>query len=230
MSVEKALEEIRKGNIVLIYDFDDREKETDMVIASEFVTRDTIRLMRKDGGGLICTTTPYDIANKVGLPFMSDVYQDDATKYPILSAMTPNDIPYDNTKSSFGLTINHRKTFTGITDNDRTLTIREYVKTIFQDKTGKEIAENLGKNFRAPGHVHLLNTAEVPLKDRKGHTELANALMVMAGVKPSATICEMIGDDGNSMSKEETIQYAEKHGLIFITGNEIIKDWNIFNK
>lgn len=228
MSVKKALEEIRRGNIVLVYDFDDREKETDMVIASEFVTHDIIRIMRKDGGGLICTTTPYDIANKIGLPFMSDVYQDDSVKYPILSEMIPNDIPYDNTKSSFGLTINHRKTFTGITDNDRTLTIREYVKTIFQNKTEKEIAADLGKNFRAPGHVHLLNTAKIPLKDRKGHTELANALMVMAGVKPSATICEMIGDDGNSMRKEETIKYAEKHGLIFVTGNEIIKVWDTF--
>lgn len=216
--------------MVLIYDFDDREKETDMVIASEFVTHDIIRTMRRDGGGLICTTTPYDVASKIGLPFMSDVYQDDAIKYPILSAMAPYDIPYDNTKSSFGLTINHRKTFTGITDNDRTLTIREYVKTIFQNKTGKEIAMELGENFRAPGHVHLLNTAKIPLKDRKGHTELANALMIMANVKPSATICEMMGDDGNSMRKEETIKYAEDHDLIFITGDEIIKAWNIFSK
>lgn len=230
MSIEKALKRIKKGNMVLIYDFDDREKETDMVIASEFVTHDIIRTMRRDGGGLICTTTPYDVASKIGLPFMSDVYQDDATKYPILSAMAPYDIPYDNTKSSFGLTINHRKTFTGITDNDRTLTIREYVKTIFQNKTGKEIAMELGENFRAPGHVHLLNTAKIPLKDRKGHTELANALMIMAGVKPSATICEMMGDDGNSMRKEETIKYAEDHDLIFITGDEIIKAWNIFSK
>lgn len=230
MSIEKALKRIKKGNMVLIYDFDDREKETDMVIASEFVTHDIIRTMRRDGGGLICTTTPYDVASKIGLPFMSDVYQDDAIKYPILSAMAPYDIPYDNTRSSFGLTINHRKTFTGITDNDRTLTIREYVKTIFQNKTGKEIAMELGENFRAPGHVHLLNTAKIPLKDRKGHTELANALMIMANVKPSATICEMMGDDGNSMRKEETIKYAEDHDLIFITGDEIIKAWNIFSK
>lgn len=228
MSIEKALEDIRNGKMILIYDFDDRERETDMTIASQFVTHETLRTMRKYGGGLVCTTTPYDIAKAVGLPFMSDVFWDDSEKYPLLRAMAPNDIPYDNTKSSFGVTINHRGTYTGITDNDRALTITEYVKTIFQNKSPGEIAEDLGRNFRAPGHVHLLNTAERPLETRKGHTELANAMMVMAGVKRSATICEMMGDDGNSEKKECTMRYAEEHGLTFVTGDEIIDAWNNF--
>ena len=228
MSVEKALEEIRKGKIVLVYDFDDRERETDMTIASEFVTNETLRTMRKDAGGLVCTTTPYDVAKKIGLPFMADVFWDDIEKYPLLRGMAPNDIPYDNTKSSFGVTINHRKTYTGITDNDRALTITEYAKTIFQDKSPEEIRADLGKNFRTPGHVHLLNTCEMPLVTRKGHTELVNALVKMAGVRQSATICEMMGDDGNSMRKELTKKYAEKNGLVFVTGDEIVEAWNRF--
>lgn len=197
-----------------------------MTVASEFVTAGVIKTMRKDAGGLLCTTTPYCISKKIGLPFMSDVFWDDIEKYPVLRYMAPNDIPYDNTKSSFGVTINHRKTYTGITDNDRALTITEYAKTIFQDKSGEELRIELGKNFRTPGHVHLLNTSEMPMVTRKGHTELVNALVTMAGVKRSATICEMMGDDGNSMKKEQTMKYAEDHDLVFVTGDEIVKAWN----
>ena len=228
MSVEKALEDIRNGKIVLVYDFDDRERETDMTIASEFVTHETLRTMRKDAGGLVCTTTPYALAKRLGLPFMSDVYRDDIERYPILRRMAPNDIPYDRTKSSFGITVNHRKTYTGITDNDRALTITEYTRIIFQDKPDEEIIKELGENFRSPGHVHLLNASEFPLRDRKGHTELTNALMIMAGVRQSATICEMMGDDGNSEKKAVTKEYAEEHGLTFVTGDEIISAWNEF--
>jgi 3,4-dihydroxy 2-butanone 4-phosphate synthase len=225
MGIEKALEDIRAGKMVLVYDFDYREKETDMTVASEFVTHETLRTMRKDGGGLVCTTTPYKVAKAVGLPFMSDVFWDDAGKFPLLKAMAPLDIPYDHTKSSFGITINHRDTYTGITDNDRALTIRKYAETIFQDKDPAGIAADLGAHFRAPGHVHLLNTTEKILENRRGHTELCTALMFMAGVKPSATICEMMGDDGNSMQKADTHAYADKHGLTFVTGDEILEAW-----
>ncbi|MCL2711903.1 MAG: 3,4-dihydroxy-2-butanone-4-phosphate synthase [Methanomassiliicoccaceae archaeon] len=225
MELQKVIEEIRNGKIVLVYDFDDRERETDMVIASEFITPDVIKKMRKDAGGLICTTTPYRIAKELGLPFMSDVFFDDNGKYPLLKAMAPTDIPYDNTRSSFGITINHRGTYTGITDNDRSKTISEYARTIFSSASADERKYQLGKNFRAPGHVHLLNTSENILETRKGHTELATALMMMASVKPSATICEMLGDDGNAMKKEETIAYAKKNGYLFLEGNDIIEEW-----
>lgn len=228
MSVVRAIEDIREGKPILIYDFDDRERETDITIASEFITHDVIREMRKSGGGLLCTTTPYDVAKRLGLPFLSDVFAIAGAKNPLLKGMAPDDIPYDNTKSSFGLTINHRKTYTGITDYDRALTIREYARTIFQDKPDSEIINDLAHNFRAPGHVHLLNTSENILSTRKGHTELSTAMMIMAGVKPSATICEMMGDDGNSMKKEDCITYGKRMNYTFVTGDEIISAWNIF--
>jgi 3,4-dihydroxy 2-butanone 4-phosphate synthase len=182
-------------------------------------------MMRKDAGGLICTTTPFGIAKEMGLPFMSDVFRDDSGRYPLLRAMAPTDIPYDNTRSSFGVTINHRRTYTGITDHDRSLTITEYARTIFSDAAVNDKIKDLGKNFRAPGHVHLLNTSENILANRKGHTELTTALMIMAGVWPSATICEMMGEDGNAMSKKDVIEYAERNGCSFVEGNDIIEAW-----
>jgi len=225
MRLKDAVNDIRNGKIVLVYDFDDRERETDMVIASQYITPDAIRIMRKDAGGLICTTTPHSVAKELGLPFMSDVFSDDSIKYPLLRAMAPTDIPYDNTRSSFGITINHRRTYTGITDNDRALTISEYSKTIFSNGAAEERTKELGKNFRSPGHVHLLNTSEKILKNRKGHTELATALMMLAGVNASATICEMMGDDGNAMSKKDAKEYASRNGYVFIEGDDIVKAW-----
>ena len=228
MSIERALQDIRDGKIVLVFDFDDREKETDMTLASEFVDTEKVRTLRKDAGGLLCTTTPYALAKDVGLPFLSDTFWDCSDKYPLLKAMAPTDIPYDNTKSSFGITINHRKTYPGIPDSDRALTIKTYADVLFSGKPVEEIQKEMGINFRAPGHVHLLNTSEKILENRKGHTELCTALMIMAGVKPSATICEMMGGDGNAKSKAEVLEYAEKNGMTFITGEEIIAAWNEF--
>ena len=230
MGIEAALEAIRAGKIILIYDFDDRERESDMTVASEFVTPEIVRTMRKDAGGLLCTTTPYRVAESIGLPFLSDVFWDDREKYPILGKMAPTDIPYDSTKSSFGLTINHRDTYTGIPDKDRALTISTYAKVIFQDKPASEIADDMGKYFRAPGHVHLLNSSKHILLNRHGHTELASAMMYMAGVKPSATICEMMGDDCGSRSKAECIEYAKKNDIPFVTGDEVVEAWNEFKK
>ena len=230
MSLEKALEDVRRGKPVLVYDFDDRERESDMTVASEFVTSEIIRKMRKEAGGLICTTTPYGKAKELGLPFLSDVFWDDREKYPLLSMMAPTDIPYDGTKSSFGITINHRKTYTGITDNDRAMTVKAYADIIFQDKPAALIRKDLAENFRAPGHIHLLNTSENILVNRHGHTELCTALMYMAGVKPSATICEMMGDDGGSMCRKDVEAYAEKNGIVVVTGTEIQEAWRKFKE
>ncbi len=228
MEFEKALEEIRAGRPVLVYDFDDREKETDFTVASQFITPQLLGTMRRDAGGLICTTMPGNLAEDLGLPFLSDVFWDDSEKYPILKAMAPTDIPYDRTKSSFGITINHRDTYTGITDRDRALTITEFVKTVFQDAPMERIRSDLGEHFRAPGHVHLLNTTDRILKNRKGHTELCTAMMYMAEVSPSATICEMMGDDGNAMCKADVQDYAERNGLIMVTGEVVMEHWEQF--
>lgn len=228
MDFESILDEVRAGRPILVYDFDDRERECDLTFASEFVTPEAIRTLRKDAGGLICTTVPSAKAKELGLPFMSDVFWDDSWKYPLLAAMAPTDIPYDHTKSSFGITINHRQTYTGITDNDRAMTIKAFVDIAFQDKPAEEIGREMGQSFRAPGHVHLLNTSERILKDRKGHTELCTAMMYMAGVRPSATICEMMADDGGSMPREAVEAFAAERGIPLVTGEEILSRWEDF--
>ena len=222
----KAFEDLRKGKIILIYDADGREEETDMVIASEFVNPDTIMALRKHAGGLICVTVPPEARKCLGIPFMVDVLGQSKGAYPIIDGLKPNDIPYD-AKSSFSLTINHRKTFTGITDKDRALTISEFAKIVkltFSCENGYA-AETFAKNFRSPGHVHLLNASDGLALRRQGHTELATTMMVLAGLTPTATICEMMGDDSYALRKTKAMEYAEKNELVFVEGKDIIDAW-----
>ncbi|UCE91783.1 MAG: 3,4-dihydroxy-2-butanone-4-phosphate synthase [Methanobacteriota archaeon] len=230
-AVPDAIEALRAGQFVLVYDADGREEETDMVIASERVTAAAIRTMRKDAGGLICTTADAAIQDSLGLPFLSELFKDTSERYPVMDELIPNDIPYD-VKSAFGITINHRKTFTGITDNDRALTISEFSKLARraiseEDGWGKRA---FGEGFRAPGHVHLLNASGRILESRFGHTELSTALVIMAGMVPSATVCEMMGDDGNALPKAEAKAYAARNRHVFLEGADVIAAWKEFRK
>jgi 3,4-dihydroxy 2-butanone 4-phosphate synthase len=230
-AVMRALRDLRDGRFALVYDADGREEETDMVIASEFVTSGTVRTMRRDAGGLICTTADPRIRESLGLPFLSEVFQGMAERYPVMKGLTPHDIPYD-VKSAFSITINHRRTFTGITDDDRALTVKEFAelarKAITQeDGWGKR---EFGRGFRAPGHVHLLNTSDKILETRFGHTELSTALVIMAGLVPSATVCEMMGNDGKALPKADARSYADERGLVFLEGAEVVEAWREFQR
>lgn len=229
--IQEAVEDLRKGSIVLIYDADGREEETDLIVASQYATPETVRTLRKDGGGLIFLMVHPVVTEKFKLPFLTDVYQDNSDRYPVFKALVPNDIPYD-TKSSFSLTINHRKTFTGITDVDRAMTMREFAKLAgLASKLHDGYALDLfGKSFRSPGHVPICSASRNLLEERFGHTELSVALLKMADLIPVATGCEMMGDDGNSLSKEEAMAYAEENGNVFLEGREIIEAWKAWSE
>ena len=229
-NVEKALKDLKAGRFCLIYDNDNRERETDLVIASQFATSKDIYRLRKDGGGLICTTVPFFFHERIKMPFLTDLYNQCNGHFKVLSALVANDIPYD-AKSAFSLTINHRRTFTGVTDIDRALTVSEFAKLLQRSEKAKteEIIADFGRNFRTPGHIPLLNTSKDLLSKRQGHTELATAMVIMAGLSPSATICEMMGDDGNALPKDMTKKYAIKNDYSFLTGVEVIAAWQAWN-
>jgi 3,4-dihydroxy 2-butanone 4-phosphate synthase len=216
-----ALAALRRGEIVLVYDGEGREEETDLVVAGQFVTREHVKRMRRDGGGLICVAMHPKIADKLGLPFLVDVWRHAQERYPVLKELEANDIPYDE-KSSFSITVNHRKTFTGITDSDRALTIKELARLAETALNGYSPGL-FGRNFRSPGHVVLLRAADGLLRSRMGHTELSVTLMQMARLTPVAAICEMLGNEGGSLPPGEARDYAEEHDLIFLEGREIKK-------
>ena len=229
--IEQAIADLHKGKFILIYDDDKREGETDLVMASEFVTPKSIRTMRKDGGGLIFIMTSKEVANKLKLPFLADMYSHIDDKYPVLKALVPNDIPYDS-KSSFSLYINHRETFTGITDIDRSLTMKKFAElTKKLDNIDDGHATTMfGKEFRSPGHIPICVAAEKLLDKRKGHTELVVSMMVMANLSPVGSGCEIMGDDGRALKKEDAKKYAKKHNLVFLEGKEVVEAWKKWSK
>ena len=224
--IQQALTDLRQGKLVLIHDADDREGETDFILPAEFVTPSHIRTMRKDGGGLLFLMITDEIANVFHLPFIADVFKNSETEYPVLKSLIADDIPYD-AKSSFSLYINHRDSFTGITDDDRSLTMKSFALLCKQCLTDhvKNPVDELGKRFRSPGHVPICRGSDKPLINRFGHTELSTSLLTMAGITPVACGCEMMGDDGKALSKNDAERYADKHDLTFLEGKEIVKSW-----
>ncbi|GAB6055574.1 3,4-dihydroxy-2-butanone-4-phosphate synthase [Methanobacterium movens] len=223
--IQKALEALRNGEIVLVFDNDNRERETDMIVAAEFMTSAHMTRIRNDAGGLVCVPISSEHSQKLGIPFMTDIMEVAAGKYPVLNELSPTDIPYDE-KSAFSITLNHRETFTGITDNDRAFTIKELAKLCKNENQA-----DLGKLFRAPGHVTLLRAAEGHVLKRKGHTEMSIALMEMAGLTPVAVCCEMMDDEnGESLSTVDARKYAEKHKMVFLNGDDVIESYKKYVK
>jgi len=217
--VEKALQALAQGEFILLYDFDEREGETDFAIRADAVTPRHVLRMRRDGGGLICTAVHPEAARSLGLPFASDILEASALVEKV------GDIPYDrNNHSSFSLWVNHRDTFTGISDHDRALTIRGIAEQVKKSYNGGRA--QFHTYFRTPGHVALLRAADGLLDQRRGQTELSIALAEMAGVTPAVTICEMLDDEtGFALSKADAEAYARKHGLVFVGGREVVEAW-----
>ncbi len=228
--LKQALEDLKNGKPVFVYDADGREEETDIVYASERVGPNEVRFLRKHGGGLICTTISDSLAEQVGLPFLTDVFKSAGAMHPVLRNTLPDTLPYD-TKSAFSLTINHRKCYTGITDKDRALTIAEFGGLVGEVEQGglNTPMDDFTRMFRIPGHVFLLRTSKEILKDRFGHTELSTAMCIMAELPPSATICEMMGDDGNALGREDARKFAEEHECQFLEGKEVVEAWKAWS-
>ena len=227
MMIHKATESIKKGGMALIYDSDDREGETDIVMPAHAVTPKTVATMRRDAGGLICVAIHPAAAQRLGLPFISDVLRcagENGFKTIKSIIEKSGDISYD-TRSSFSLWVNHRDTFTGITDTDRALTITEIGKAVHLSMDGEHV--DFGRDFRTPGHVPLLRAADGLLDERAGQTELSIALAELANITPAMVICEMLDrETGMALSKKDAKVYADMHDLALLDGREIIGAFN----
>ncbi len=226
VDLEEIEAALRRGAPVFVFDSEDREGETDIVFWAPTVTSESIALLRRLGGGLICAVVHPEHAEVIGLPFMVDVYREAGME--LLEALWPDDIPYDE-RSTFSLTVNHRDTFTGVTDEDRALTVRELAR-FFEEEHEDPVAE-FGERFRSPGHVHLLRPFDGLLDERTGHTELSAALLEMCGLEPKvAVICEMLEDGNGAVPPDKAERLASSLGCPFVTGDEILELWDRFKR
>jgi len=208
-TVDRAIAAFRRGRPVCLHDAADREGETDLVYPAGAVTPEAVARLRNDAGGLLCVALSHGVAEAFALPFRVETLDHPAAE--------DHDLAYDE-RSSFSLTVNHRETHTGITDEDRSLTVRALAEAAATPAETDFAAE-----FRSPGHVHLLRAAEGLLADRQGHTELALALADAADLPPAVAVCEMLDDEtGQALTPEDAAAYASREGLAYIEGAQLL--------
>ncbi|HXG05879.1 MAG TPA: 3,4-dihydroxy-2-butanone-4-phosphate synthase [Nitrososphaera sp.] len=219
MSLADAIAALKAGKFVLVHDDKGREDEVDMVIAAEHVKPHHIATMREAAGGLLCLAIANEITTKLGLVYMHDMIGAMGKVNPIFSKLTEGRAAYGD-KSSFSISINHRSTFTGITDNDRALTISKMAEVCRNIDSGG--VEEFASNFRAPGHVPILIASRRLLHDRIGHTELCIYLAKLTGIVPAVALCEMMDSTTHrALSIEAAQKYADKFRIPLVDASEL---------
>ena len=219
MTFDSAISSLKQGEFVMIHDSDGRENEIDMVVAAEFVTPEHIVRMRKHAGGLICLAIDNSLAEKLQLKYMHNMLSlsdqlDNESKNMIMGTAPYGDHP------TFSLSINHKQTYTGITDRDRALTIKE-MSTLYKKDNPKQI---FNSNFKTPGHVPLLLASNGLLSSRTGHTEMSVYLTQLANLSPITAICEMMDSETYSaLSVDKAEKYAKENAIPFINGKELLE-------
>ncbi len=207
--VDRAIEAFRAGRPVLVHDADDREGETDLLYPASAVDTAAVTRLRNDAGGLIFVALSDPVARAFDLPFLHERLDHPASDF--------GDLGYDS-RPSFSLTVNHRDTYTGITDEDRALTVRS-----LGDAAGTPANTDFPAQFRAPGHVHVLRAAPDLLAERRGHTELGVALALAADQPPAVAGAEMLDDEsGRELSPGAAREYAASNGLVYVEGARVV--------
>lgn len=186
-TVEQALEELKRGKIILVTDDEDRENEGDFICAAEFATTENLNFMATHGKGLICMPMSKEICEKLKLPQM----------------VTDNT---DNHETAFTVSIDYAGTTTGISAEERGMTARHCISE-----------DAKPEDFRRPGHMFPLLAKKNGVLERNGHTEATVDLMRLAGLKECGLCCEIMREDGTMMRTTELMELAEKWNICFIT-------------
>ena len=226
-SVEAAVDAFSRGEPVMIFDSAYRERETDLLWPATAASPEVMRRLRKDCGGLLFLAIGNEIGETLGLPWLQDIHTHPSLldENPVLGHLITNDLQYDN-RSAFTLSLNHRDTYTGITDRDRSLTTRRFgelaMEVLDRKMSHEEAISALGSEFRTPGHIPVCRESPGGLSGRQGHTELAVAIARLAGLVPCTIGAEMLEPDGDgALSVDDAMRYAFEHGVPMITGEEI---------
>ncbi|MGH7986607.1 MAG: 3,4-dihydroxy-2-butanone-4-phosphate synthase [Candidatus Binataceae bacterium] len=194
IDIEEALEEIRRGRMIILMDDENRENEGDLCMAAEKTTPEAINFMAKHGRGLICLPMAAERIDQLGLNMMVGDNQ-----APLGTAFT---VPITARRASGS----------GISAHDRSTTILQAVR---EDATGAE--------FVTPGYVYPLRARDGGVLVRTGQTEGAVDLARMAGLKPAGVICEILKEDGTMARRDDLVEFARQHSLKLVTVADIIE-------
>jgi 3,4-dihydroxy 2-butanone 4-phosphate synthase/GTP cyclohydrolase II len=193
--VEDAIEDIRRGRMIIVADDEDRENEGDLVMAASAITPDHVNFMAQHGRGLVCVTLTPERADQLDLPLMTERNTD-----PQGTAFT---ISVD-AHTRFGVT-------TGISAQDRATTIR-----ILADEATRP------DDLRRPGHIFPLRAKAGGVLRRVGQTEASVDLAMLAGLPPVGVICEILDADGTMARRPQLEAFAREHDLKFITVSQLV--------
>lgn len=191
--VKKAIEEIQKGNIIIMIDDEDRENEGDLVYAGVFSNPQKVNFLTKEGRGLICVSLTKNIAKKLEL-----------------TPMVPQNS--ETFSTAFTISVDAKEAKTGISAYERDLTIKK-----LSSPTSKP------DDFAKPGHIFPLIAKEGGVLLRTGHTEGSVDICKLAGVYPSAVICEIMNEDGTMARRDDLAKFAKKHNLAIVYISDIVE-------
>jgi len=182
--IEDIIEDARNGKMFILIDDEDRENEGDLVIPAQMATPDAVNFMATHGRGLICLTLTRERTKQLGLPMMPQTHgQRLATNFTV------------SIEAAEGVT-------TGISAPDRARTI-----TVAIDPRTTEA------DIVTPGHIFPLAARDGGVLVRAGHTEAGVDIARLAGLNPSAVICEIMNDDGTMSRLPDLVGFAQFHGL-----------------
>jgi len=193
-TIPEAIEDIRKGKMVIVIDDKERENEGDLVMAASKVTPEAINFMAKYGRGLICLPIIGERLDKLGI-----------------KPMVTNGV--ELREAAFTVSVDARKgTTTGISAHDRATT----VKAVINPKTEPS-------QLCSPGHIFPLRYREGGVLVRAGHTEASVDLAKLAGLYPAGVICEIMHEDGTMARTPELFRFAKRHKMAIITIADLIE-------
>lgn len=194
-TIEEALEDIRRGKVIIVVDDEDRENEGDFVTAARNVTPEVVNFMAKEGRGLICAPLTEARCEELGLDLM-------VGKNTVLH----------QTQFTVSVDLIGKGCTTGISVQDRAKTIQALI-----DPETKP--EELGK----PGHIFPLKAREGGVLRRAGHTEAAIDLARLAGFEPAGVLVEILNEDGSMARLPDLMVVAKKHDLKIISIEDLIE-------
>lgn len=191
-TVEEAVEEIRRGNMVIVVDDENRENEGDFIFAASAVTPDKVNFLLRHARGMICVP-------------LTRQRQAELELYPMVQTNT------ENLRTNFTVTVDSAKVSTGISAMDRYQTIEALVSP-----------ETRPRDLLRPGHINPLVARDGGVLVRAGHTEAAVDLARMAGLPPVGVLCEILNEDGTMARMPDLVRVAVQHGVRILTIEQLI--------
>ncbi len=192
--VERALTALRNGHGVLVTDDEDRENEGDMIYSAEFLTKEQMALLIREGSGIVCLCLPEEKVKQLQLPMM---VQENNSQYG--TAFTVS------IEAARGVT-------TGVSAADRVTTVKA------------AIAADAGpQDLHSPGHVFPLRARSGGVLERRGHTEATIDLMRLAGLQPCGVLCEVTLPNGEMARLPELVKFSDAHYMPLVTIEDIVQ-------